>query len=301
MNNSSSSSNNQSTRSDSATSNSTVSSSTVAVGKLYIVATPIGHLSDLSKRAEDTLKSVEIIAAEDTRRSRILLDHIGAQDKKLRSLHSHNESHMSTSLLHLLQQGSDIAVISDAGTPMINDPGFELVRLAHAHQVDVIPIPGCSAPIAALSVCPLPCHPFRFVGFAPSKSSIRKQFLQQHLQHSDGLIFFETPHRIKRCLADLGELTQRRIMLARELTKQYETLYVGHAHEVSEALGEHPKGELVVIVESVDEVKQDINAQQLLSELLQELPPAAAARLAANILGAKRKDMYNLVQQIKQN
>ena len=270
-------------------------------GTLYVVATPIGHLGDLSQRAVATLKQVEIIAAEDTRRSGVLLTHIGHQGCQMVSLHDHNEATVSPKLITRLKMGDSVALVSDAGTPLINDPGYRLLQLAWQQDIQVVPIPGPSAVITALSVCPLSSQPFRYVGFLAAKASARRQQLQTWLQHADALVFFESPHRIRHTLEDLGGLTQRRIFLGREMTKQYETFLIGSAEDVLQKLGDPPKGEFVGIVEAGDAAQTQYQHQQVLQVLLQELSPAKAARLAAQICGANKRDLYELALTLNAN
>lgn len=270
-------------------------------GTLYVVATPIGHLGDLSLRAVATLKQVEIIAAEDTRRSGVLLTHIGHEGCQMVSLHDHNEATVSPKLVSRLKMGDSVALVSDAGTPLINDPGYRLLQLAWQQDIQVVPIPGPSAVITALSVCPLPSQPFRYVGFLAAKASARRQQLQTWLQHADALVFFESPHRIRHTLEDLGGLTQRRIFLGREMTKQYEKFLIGSAEDVLQKLGDPPKGEFVGIVEAGDAAQTQYQHQQVLQVLLQELSPAKAARLAAQICGANKRDLYELALTLNAN
>ena len=270
-------------------------------GTLYVVATPIGHLGDLSQRAVATLKQVEIIAAEDTRRSGVLLTHIGHEGCQMVSLHDHNEATVSPKLITRLKMGDSVALVSDAGTPLINDPGYRLLQLAWQQDIQVVPIPGPSAVITALSVCPLPSQPFRYVGFLAAKASARRQQLQTWLQHADALVFFESPHRIRHTLEDLGGLTQRRIFLGREMTKQYETFLQGSAEDLLQQFGDPPKGEFVGIVEAGDAAQTQYQHQQVLQVLLQELSPAKAARLAAQICGANKRDLYELALTLNAN
>ena len=270
-------------------------------GTLYVVATPIGHLGDLSQRAVATLKQVEIIAAEDTRRSGVLLTHIGHEGCQMVSLHDYNEATVSPKLVSRLKMGDSVALVSDAGTPLINDPGYRLLQLAWQQDIQVVPIPGPSAVITALSVCPLPSQPFRYVGFLAAKASARRQQLQTWLQHADALVFFESPHRIRHTLEDLGGLTQRRIFLGREMTKQYETFLQGSAEDLLQQLGDPPKGEFVGIVEAGDAAQTQYQHQQVLQVLLQELSPAKAARLAAQICGANKRDLYELALTLNAN
>ena len=270
-------------------------------GTLYVVATPIGHLGDLSQRAMATLKQVEIIAAEDTRRSGVLLTHIGHQGCQIVSLHDHNEATVSPKLITRLKMGDSVALVSDAGTPLINDPGYRLLQLAWQQDIQVVPIPGPSAVITALSVCPLPSQPFRYVGFLAAKASARRQQLQTWLQHADALVFFESPHRIRPTLEDWGGLTPRRIVWGREMTKQYETFLQGSAEDLLQQLGDPPKGEFVGIVEAGDAAQTQYQHQQVLQVLLQELSPAKAARLAAQICGANKRDLYELALTLNAN
>ncbi len=263
-------------------------------GDLYVVATPIGHLGDLTRRAEDVLKAVQIVAAEDTRRTRVLLDHINHRAPELVSLHEHNEAAMGERLVERLRDGSDVALVSDAGTPLVNDPGYALVQAAHAAGIRVIPVPGASAITAALSVCPLPARPFRYVGFLPQKAKARRLALKNWLMNGDALIFLEAPHRVLASLKDIGELCERRVMLGRELTKQFEEVLVGTAAEVAAALGEEPRGEFTGIVEAAEVADVSFDHRQVLSALLEELKPAQAARIAATICGTSKSVMYDL-------
>ncbi len=263
-------------------------------GKLYVVATPIGHLGDLTRRAEDVLKSVRIIAAEDTRRTRVLLDHIDHRVPELLSLHEHNEDYVSLKLIDKLKLGADVALVCDAGTPLINDPGFTLIARAHEQGIAAIPVPGACSITAALSVCPLPSHPFRFIGFLPAKSKARRELLRRSLITADALVFLEAPHRILQTLEDLAALTPRKLMLAREMTKQYETLLVGTPQQVLERLGNNPRGEIVVIVAATSQIAVGIDEVKVLEALLKELSPAQAAKIAANICDTSKSLMYDL-------
>ena len=263
-------------------------------GTLYVVATPIGHLGDLSQRLITTLKQVQVIAAEDTRRTSVLLAHIGHDGCELVSLHDHNEDTASPRLIMRLERGESVALVSDAGTPLINDPGFRLLQLASQANIKVVPIPGPSAVITALSVCPLPSQPFRYVGFLTTKSAARRQQLQGWLQHPDAVVFFESPHRIRQTLETLAELTSRRIFIAREMTKQYETLMHGSAAELLAQLPNPPKGEFVGVIERGEATTQGYAHRQVMQVLLQELSPAKAARLGAQICGVSKKELYEL-------
>jgi 16S rRNA (cytidine1402-2'-O)-methyltransferase len=269
-------------------------------GVLYVVATPIGHLGDLSRRAEEVLKTVQIVAAEDTRRTRVLLDHIDHHAPELVSLHEHNERGMTQKLIARLKQGDDVALVSDAGTPLVNDPGYLIVQAAHTEGIAAVPIPGACSITAALSVCPLACHPFRYVGFVPAKAGARKRALSEWLNSADALVFLETPHRILATLADLDALTQRQIMVARELTKQYETIEVGRPEEVAQALGANPKGEFTCIIEAAEPRAVSYDRERVLAALLEELPPAKAARIAASICDAKKSELYELALELSE-
>lgn len=268
------------------------------------MATPIGHLGDLTRRAEEVLKSVEIVAAEDTRRTRVLLDHISHRAPSLVSLHEHNEDKLSADLISKLKAGADVALVSDAGTPLINDPGFTLVKLAHANRIRTIPLPGACSIIAALSVCPLPCHPFRFIGFMPTKAAARDEVVAQVYASGDATVFLEAPHRIVATLSALQtrdpEAT-RQVMIARELTKKFESVIVGSAAQVSTELLANlpePKGEFVGIIQSSNELLVSYTERRVLSALLKDLPPTQAAKLAANICGAKKADMYKMAVRL---
>ena len=263
-------------------------------GTLYVVATPIGHLGDLSQRSIATLKQVQIVAAEDTRRTGVLLAHIGHDGCELVSLHDHNEDVVSPKLITRLQAGDSVALVSDAGTPLINDPGFRLLQLAWQTNLNVVPIPGPSAVITALSVCPLPSQPFRYVGFLAAKSSARRQQLHDWLEHPEAIVFFESPHRIRQTLETLADMTSRQIFLAREMTKQYETLMQGSAAELLAQLANPPKGEFVGVIERGEAMTQHYAHREVMQVLLQELSPAKAARLGAQICGVNKKELYEL-------
>jgi 16S rRNA (cytidine1402-2'-O)-methyltransferase len=193
-------------------------------GTLFVVATPIGNLEDITLRAADVLRRVAIVAAEDTRRSRVLLAHIGATPQRLLSFHDHNESARSGQLLALLQQGHDVALVSDAGTPLISDPGFELVRLVRSHGVRVVPIPGPSAVMAALSASSVPVDRFYFEGFLPARSEARRKRLAELVTLPVSVVFFEAARRVRATLAELAKIVsaQRQVLLAKELTKIHE-------------------------------------------------------------------------------
>lgn len=267
-------------------------------GTLYVVATPIGHLGDLTSRAEDVLKAVQIVVAEDTRRTRVLLEHIDHRAPRLMSLHSHNEDSQSDVLLAHLQQGDDIALVSDAGTPLVNDPGFPLIRLARQAGIATVPVPGCCSITTLLSVCPLPSQPFRFVGFLPARKSARRAQLEQWLVQEDAIVFLESPKRIHHALQDMAALSERRIFLGRELTKRHESFYSGKAAELLTQLPQPARGELIGLIEAGPASFSNPDEERVLRTLLQELPPTQAARLAAGLLGSKKSQMYDLAVKL---
>ena len=265
-------------------------------GTLYVVATPIGNLGDLSRRAEDVLKSVQIVAAEDTRRTAVLLQHIGHRAPELLSVHEHNEDSATPELIARLQAGASIALVSDAGTPLINDPGFTLVSAAYEAGISVVPIPGASSLTTFLSVCPLPCQPFQFVGFLPPKGAAKEKFLADCLTEPHATLFLESPKRIHATLSAIAQRSERPIMIGRELTKQFETFLYGTATEVLNALGDESRGEFIGLISAQSGSDSGISrdAKAVLQILLKELKPAQAAKLGAQICGMKKSQMYEL-------
>jgi 16S rRNA (cytidine1402-2'-O)-methyltransferase len=266
-------------------------------GTLFIVATPIGNLEDLSPRAQRVLGEVDRIAAEDTRHSRRLLDHFGIATPML-ALHEHNEPVASAGLIARLLQGESIALISDAGTPLISDPGYVLVREARQAGIPVVPVPGPSALITALSACGLPTDRFVYEGFLPSKRAARRKQLEQLAAESRTLVFYEAPHRIEDTLADLRELfgDSREAVLARELTKRFETFLTGDLATLAgqlQADEDQRRGEFVIIVHGAPEATVDRHeTDRVLRILLEELPLKQAARLAAAIRGERKNELY---------
>lgn len=217
-------------------------------GKLYIVATPIGNLEDITLRAIKTLKEVDIIAAEDTRHTLQLLNHLEIT-KPLISYHRHNEEEKSKNLINILLEGKNIALVSDAGTPVISDPGEEIVKEAIKNDIEIIPIPGACALITALISSGLNSKEFMFLGFLPLNKKLRKEKLQEIQKSTKTIILYEAPHKIKNTLEDLSKITEeRKIVLARELTKIHEEFIQGTAKELQEKL-ETPKGEFVIVIE----------------------------------------------------
>ena len=257
------------------------------------MATPIGNLSDITARAVDALKKVEIVACEDTRRCRILLRHIGASPAELTSLHDRNETAASRQVIERLKAGSDVALVSDAGTPLLSDPGFELVRLAFQDGITVVPVPGVSAVTAAVSASPIATNRFTFEGFLPARRPRRREVLASVLARREATVFFETPHRMAGALEDLLDLgaAEREIVVCRELTKVFETIVHGTVASVADGM-EIAKGEFVCIIAGSDEESPLLAGEEVLDVLLEELPPSRAARLAARLTGADRAELY---------
>jgi len=270
----------------------------MTAGTLFIVATPIGNLGDLSPRALETLRGVAAICAEDTRHTRQLLSHFGIE-RPLVALHEHNEEAMSARVVERVLAGESLALVSDAGTPLVSDPGYRVVRAARAAGLRVSPIPGACAAIAALSVAGLPSDRFVFEGFLPAKSSARRERLSRLASETRTLVFYESSHRIEESLADMVAVfgDARPAVLARELTKLFETVLDGSVGELYAQVSADPnqrKGEFVVMVQGADDDAQAqlIEGQRLYAKLSQHLPPSTAAKLAADISGAPRKSLY---------
>ena len=265
-----------------------------------MVATPIGNLRDLSLRAIDTLKSVHVIAAEDTRNTAHLLAHHAIPTPQM-ALHEHNERQATEKILSLLANGKSIALVSDAGTPAISDPGALLVRSVREAGFCVQPIPGPNAAIAALSACGSDTPRFLFYGFLPSKSAARKQALLELGALPYDLVFYESPHRIQECTRDMAETlgTRRKITFARELTKLFESIHtcpLADAAAWLEQDANHRRGEFVLIVEANKE-RQDVQAadmERIMRILTNELPLKQAAKLGAEILGVRKGELYEL-------
>ena len=270
------------------------------VGHLYIVATPIGNLGDITKRAIEILQQVDLIAAEDTRRSKILLEHF-AISSEIIAYHEHNENKLTPKLIKYLDNGKSIALISDAGTPLINDPGYKLVISAHDKDIKVIPIPGVSAIITGLSVSGISCNKFIFEGYLPSKTISRKKYLKTLITESRTLVFYEAPHRISELIADMCIIfgSSRRIAIARELTKKHEQILQGTLSSIKLKIetGEiKNKGEFVVLVEGEQE-NLICNSEILRINhiLLEKLSSKDAIKLTAQITKKKKNDIYKLV------
>jgi len=267
---------------------------------LYIVATPIGNLSDISERAVQILKQVDLIAVEDTRHSGKLLQHSGVSTP-MQALHEHNEAKKVEQLIELLTAGKSIALISDAGTPLISDPGYQLVKAAIDAGIKVSPVPGASALIAALSASGLPSDAFIFEGFLPNKSASRLKKLEALADESRTLIFYEAPHRIIDCLEDMQQVfgAERVAVVARELTKTFETIKKDSLENLLnwiKADSNQQRGEFVLLIQGQEKAATTINAEaeRILDILLQELPLKQASQLAARITGIKKNTLYEL-------
>lgn len=263
---------------------------------LYVVATPIGNLGDLSPRAQAVLSGVDRIATEDTRTSGVLLSHFGIR-RPLVALHEHNEDGIAEGLVERIRGGESLALISDAGTPLISDPGFALVRAARLAGVEVIAVPGPCAAVAALSIAGLPSDAFSFAGFLPSKTTARRERLVRLSTFPHSLILYESSHRIAECAADLAEvLGERRVCLARELTKTFEQSVSCTARELPAWLAadsNRQRGEFVLVIEGAPPaVAGEAEADSVLRALLAELPASRAAKVAASLTGLPRKQLY---------
>lgn len=273
---------------------------------LFLVATPIGNLDDISTRAVEVLGQVDIIAAEDTRHSKRLLTHYGIRTR-LQAYHEHNETRQTPVLIENLRQGSPIALISDAGTPLVSDPGYRLVEAAHAAGIRVVPVPGACAAIAALSAAGLPTDRFVFEGFPPAKQAARLNYLHT-LQHEPRtLVFYESCHRIRDSLRDMAQVfgTDRRATLAREITKTFETIRKSDLGELSDWVAQdqnQQKGEIVLIVAGESASANDaIHAEldTMLLVLIDELPLKQAAAIASKLTGIAKNFVYKRALELK--
>jgi 16S rRNA (cytidine1402-2'-O)-methyltransferase len=267
-------------------------------GVLYIVATPIGNLNDISLRAIEILKQVDVIAAEDTRHSIRLLNHLGIRNK-LMSLHEYNERDRIDGIIDDLKQGNNIALISDAGTPLISDPGYPLVKAVQDAGLRVSPIPGASSIIAALCAAGMPTDPFTFYGFLSQKNSERLSKLSALKQQQGTLVFLESTHRIERLLEQLSELYgDNRIVVAKELTKAFERFLSGTPAEILLLMQQEPalkKGEFVVLIDNPVTIREKVLSDEdieILKLLLEDLPLKKAVQLSTRISGKKKNDIY---------
>ncbi|HEY8265171.1 MAG TPA: 16S rRNA (cytidine(1402)-2'-O)-methyltransferase [Steroidobacteraceae bacterium] len=266
-------------------------------GVLYVVATPIGNMGDISARAREILAGVGAVAAEDTRHSGRLLRELGLE-RPLISLHEHNERARLGELIARLRGGESIALVSDAGTPLVSDPGYLLVAAAIEAGIIVSPVPGANAAIAALSASGLPCERFSFEGFLPARAAARRRRLVELAAESRTLVLYEAPHRLVECLDDLvaacGE--NRRACIAREITKRFETFYRGSLGELaarSKSDADLVRGEAVILVEGMPDAEPTAaQLDETLAVLLRHLPPSAAAAAAASLTGVRRNDAY---------
>ena len=277
----------------------------VDAGTLYIVATPIGNLGDISQRALDILAQVDVIACEDTRHTQRLLSAFSIKNKTM-SMHDHNERQRQEQIASLLQEGKSIALVSDAGTPLISDPGFHLVRHCRQQGLSVTPVPGACAAITALSCAGLPTDRFTFEGFLPSKSGARQAKLAELLNEPRTMVFYDAPRRAIDTIADVVSVLggERYVVIARELTKTFETIYSDTAEKLLTWLQEDAnqlKGEMVLIIEG-HKVDPDAISPQIIETLkllLEELPPKKACAIAAKIHGVKKNALYDLALSFK--
>ncbi|WP_237247400.1 16S rRNA (cytidine(1402)-2'-O)-methyltransferase [Sideroxyarcus emersonii] len=272
---------------------------------LYVVATPIGNLSDITLRALEVLGAADTIAAEDTRNTRHLLQHHGIADARLLALHQHNERGAAEKVIALLQQGQNVALVTDAGTPAVSDPGAVLVEAVRAAGFRVIPIPGASAAVAALSASGLSAPHFLFYGFLPNKPGARRSALQGLAEHPYTLVFYEAPHRILECTADLQAVfgAEREIVFAREVTKLFESIHrckLGEALEWLNSDSNNQRGEFVLLVAgAVAREGLDAEAERTLVLLLEELPLKQAVQLAVKVTGANKNELYQRALALK--
>ncbi|WP_374253862.1 16S rRNA (cytidine(1402)-2'-O)-methyltransferase [Acinetobacter brisouii] len=275
--------------------------------QLFVVATPIGHLDDMTFRAIEVLKSVSLIAAEDTRQSAQLLKHFNIETP-LTACHDHNEANKIHQLIEKLKNGENLALISDAGTPLISDPGFKLVRAAQEHGIRVTPVPGACAAIAALSAVGLPSDRFSFEGFLPSKSSQRLSQLEKLKDETQTLIFYEAPHRILECVKDMQAVfgADRAVGFAREITKTFETIKKMTLSELVKFIEQdhnQQKGEIVLVVGGAT-TEKDLSQAKLdewLQRLLQDVSVKAAAQIVADLTGIKKKIAYQRALELTQS
>jgi 16S rRNA (cytidine1402-2'-O)-methyltransferase len=284
-----------------------------AAGRLYVVATPIGNLGDLSPRARAVLSECALIAAEDTRHTGVLLKHFGIQTPQL-SLHDHNEQHRANDIIERLRQGASVALVSDAGTPAISDPGFELMRAVAAAGFEIISIPGPCAAIAALSIAALPTDRFCFEGFLPARGAARRKRLQSLATEPRTLVLYEAPHRVRETLEDCAAAfgDERSASVAREITKMHEMTYRGSLRELvarSGADADFGRGEIVLVIAGAPQAVADDERgadghggalDRVLKTLLAELPLKQAARLAAQITEARDNEAYKRALHLKQ-
>ena len=272
---------------------------------LYVVATPIGNLRDITLRALEVLAAADVIAAEDTRNTAHLLAHHGISAHRLMAVHQHNERSAAEKIVALLREGQSVAFVSDAGTPAVSDPGALLVQAVRAAGLRVIPIPGANAAIAALSASGLDCPHFLFHGFLPARGAARRAALESLRGQTCTLVFYEAPHRIVECVADLCAVlgAERQIVLAREITKLFEDIHrcpLGEALKWLNGDPDNRRGEFVLLVSgAIPQQGLSAEARHVIETLLDELPLKQAVKLAARISGAGRNELYELALQIR--
>jgi 16S rRNA (cytidine1402-2'-O)-methyltransferase len=272
-----------------------------AYGQLFVVATPIGNLADMTYRAVETLKSAHIIAAEDTRNSRKLLQHYAISTPMI-AVHEHNENAMIQTLLTRLKGGEDVALISDAGTPLISDPGYRLVRGLHAEHINIVPIPGCSSILTALCAAGLPTDHFRFAGFLPRSGKARQQEINRIVGADETVILLESPRRLLATLQDMRTQLQpdRELVVARELTKLYEEFIRGSTEDLVNHFEQHaPRGEIVLLIGPASAEAVELTDQHIIDCLaepaMQALPPSTRAKAVAHTLDISKSRVYALV------
>lgn len=273
---------------------------------LYVVATPIGNLRDITLRALDVLRGADVIAAEDTRLTQKLMAHHGITARTV-SVHEHNEAQAAQGIVKLLASGNAVALVTDAGTPGLSDPGARVVAAARERGFDVVPVPGPSSLTAALSVSSMAGQRFMFAGFLPARAGERAKALDALAGATETLIFFEAPHRIEETLADMAEAFggQRRVVIARELTKLFEDIHACTLAEARDWIGAKPervRGEFVLVLSGAQARPPDVldaEAERALQVLLAELPVKQAARLAAAISGARKSDLYRRALELQ--
>jgi 16S rRNA (cytidine1402-2'-O)-methyltransferase len=272
---------------------------------LYVVATPIGNLRDITLRALDVLAGADVVAAEDTRNTSHLLKHHGIYAKQLIAVHQHNERGAAEKMVASIQSGQSVAFVSDAGTPAVSDPGALLVQAVLAAGLKVIPIPGPSAVVAALSASGINAPHFLFYGFLPNKSAARRTVMQGLISHPYTLVFYEAPHRIVECVADLHAVLggARQIVLAREVTKLFETIHSCSLAEAQSWLlsdANQQRGEFVVLVSGAQPAEgMPAETLSMLTVLMEDLPLKQAVQLTAKISGANRSELYQLALEMK--
>ena len=269
---------------------------------LYVVATPIGNLGDISQRAIEVLSTVDVIAAEDTRHTGKLLSEFSISSKLI-ALHDHNEDRSTARIIQMLEDGQNIAMVSDAGTPLISDPGYHLVNQCLSKGIDVVAVPGPSSVTAALSIAGMPTNRFSFEGFVPAKTLARKEFLTNLKFETRTQVFFESPHRINETLRAMAEIMGpgRQLSLCRELTKTFEQVVLASVGELSKRIGSGDipsKGEFVLVLRGSDE-SLAVNADHLLQTLLAELSASKAASVAAKVTDLSKSDLYNRALVLK--